>query len=304
MKSRTVGFAGYLGYKTFSLVLAVLPRGAVLALGAGLGRLAYHLDAKHRRIAAANLAVAFGAEKTPPERDRINRRFFAQLGRSLLDVLKASHMSAARVGSLFEVEGRAHMDRALAAGKGVLLFTGHYGSWELTIPGLSECAPLQAIHRDLDNPFIGRDLARLREKLGAAGTISKFNAARPVLQALARGEIVAILIDLNVLHSSNPVFVDFFGKPAATTPALAAFHLKTGAPIVPMFCEPLPGGRYRMTCHEPLVFERTADHDADVLKITQTCTKMIERRIRERPEPWFWVHKRWNTRPRGETRTA
>jgi len=303
VKSRVGAFVGYLAYKSFALVLAVLPRRAVLALGGGLGRLACRLDSKHRRIAESNLAVAFGGEMTPAERARLNKRFFARLGRSLLDILKAAHMSAARVRGLFEVEGRAAMDRALAAGKGVLLVTAHYGTWELTIPAVAECAPLRVIHRDLDNPFIGHDLTLLREKLGA-GSISKFGAAKPVIQALARNEIVAILIDLNVLHSSGPVFVDFFGRPAATTPALAAFHLKTGAPIVPMFCEPLPRGRYRMTFEEPLVFERTGDHDADVLKITQSCTKMIERRIRKRPELWFWVHKRWNTRPPGETRTA
>ena len=302
-KSRAGAFIGYLAYKAFALFLAVLPRRAVLALGGGLGRLVYHIDAKHRRVVEANLSVAFGSEMTPAERAGLNKRFFAALGRSLLAILKAAHMSAARVRGLFEVEGRPHMDRALAAGKGVLLFTGHYGTWELTIPALVESAPLRPIFRDLDNPFIGRDLARLRERLGA-GSISKFGAAKPVLQALARNEIVAILIDLNVLHSSGPVFVDFFGRPAATTPALAAFHLKTGAPIVPMFCEPLPRGRYRMTYEEPLVFERTADHEADVLKITQTCTNMIERRIRKRPELWFWVHKRWNTRPDGESRTA
>lgn len=303
MKSRAGALPGYLAYKSFALFLAVLPRRAVLALGGGLGRLAYRLDPKHRRIVESNLAVAFGSEMTSSERSRLSKRFFARLGRNLFDILKATHMSAARVLGLFEVEGRAHMDRALATGKGVLLFTGHYGNWEFTIPGLVECAPLQAIHRDLDNPFIGRDLARLREKFGA-GTISKFGAAKPVLKSLARNEIVAILIDLNVLHSSGPVFVDFFGRPAATTPALAAFHLKTGAPIVPMFCEPLARGRYRMTFEEPLVFERTGDHDADVLKITQSCTKMIERRIRKRPELWFWVHKRWNTRPPGEKQTA
>ena len=300
MKSRAGAFAGYLGYKAFTLFLAVLPRRAVLALGEGLGRLAFRLDSKHCRIVESNLAVAFGKEKPPAERTRLARRFFAQFGRNFFDILKATHMSAARVRGLIDVEGRAHLERAIAAGKGVLVFTAHYGNWEFTVPVLSASAPLQAVYRDLDNPYIGRDLARLREKF-EAGTISKFGAARPVLQALARNEIVLILIDLNVLHSSGPVFVDFFGRLAATTPALAAFHLKTGAPIVPMFCEPLPRGRYRITFHEPLAFERTADHAADVLKITRSCTNMIEQRIRERPEPWFWVHKRWNTRPAGET---
>lgn len=303
MKSKAGAVAGFLAYKSFTLFLAILPRRAALALGGGLGRLAYRVDPKHRRIVESNLAVAFGKEKTAAERERLAGRFFARLGRSLFDILKATHMSAARVRGLIDVEGRPHIDRALSAGKGVLVFTAHYGNWEFTVPPLAECAPLRAIQRDLDNPRIGRDLARLREKFGA-GTISKFGAARPVLHALARNEIVLILIDLNVLHSSGPVFVDFFGRPAATTPALAAFHLKTGAPIVPMFCEPMPRGRYRLTFHEPLVFERTGDHAADVLKITRTCTNMIELRIRERPEPWFWIHKRWNTRPHGETPTA
>ena len=299
MKNGAGAALGFLFYKAFTLVLAILPRPAVLILGAGLGRLAFRLDGRHRRIAEANLALAFGGERTAAERTALARRSFMALGRTLLDILKAAHMSRARVLGLFEIEGRAHMERALAAGKGVLLFTGHFGNWELTIPALTSIAPLRAIHRELDNPRIERDLHRLREKLGA-GTISKFGAAKPVLQALGRNEIVAILIDLNVLHSSGPVFVDFFGRPAATTPALAAFHLKTGAPIVPMFCRPLPGGRYRMTFHEPLVFQGSGDQEADVLKITRTCTKMIERQIRRRPELWFWVHKRWNTRPAGE----
>jgi Kdo2-lipid IVA lauroyltransferase/acyltransferase len=303
MKSGAGAAVGFLSYKAITLALAVLPRRAVLWLGAGVGRLAFRLDRGHRRIVEANLATAFAAEMTPDERDRLARRAFAELGRMLLDILKATHMSRDRIYGLFEIEGRSHLERALAGGKGALLFTGHFGNWEFTIPALTSIGPLQAIHRELDNPRIERDLHRLREKLGA-GTISKFGASKPVLQALARNEIVAILIDLNVLHSSGPVFVDFFGRPAATTPALAAFHLKTGAPIVPMFCEPLARGRYRMTLHEPLVFEGSGDREADVLKITRTCTNMIERQIRRRPELWFWVHKRWNTRPAGETPTT
>ena len=180
---------------------------------------------------------------TPAERAGLNKRFFAALGRSLLAILKAAHMSAARVRGLFEVEGRPHMDRALAAGKGVLLFTGHYGTWELTIPALVESAPLRPIFRDLDNPFIGRD-PRLRERLGA-GSISKFGAAKPVLQALAGTRSWPSSSTRTSSGASGAVFVDFFGRPAATTPALGAFHLRTRAPLLPVFCRPAPGGGYR-----------------------------------------------------------
>jgi KDO2-lipid IV(A) lauroyltransferase len=139
-------------------------------------------------------------------------------------------------------------------------------------------------------------------KLGA-GIINKFGAARPILQALGRNEIVAVLIDQNVLRS-QAVFVDFFGKAAATTPSLAAFHLKTGAPLVPIFVHPGRSGRYVVKIREPLSVPSSGSMEEDVLKITQLCTKIIEHEIRQNPELWFWVHKRWNTRPVDEVTTV
>lgn len=292
---------GFAVYKTIATVFAVLPRRLCLAAGGGLGRLAFRLDRRHRQIALANLAIAFGRERTPKELAAVARESFVRFGRVLADILKLTRYSRAKVLGLVTTEGRENLEAARAKGKGALLFTAHFGNWEVATAVVSEVGPVRVIARALDNPRLEKDLFRFRTRLGSE-VINKFGASKPILRALGRNEIVAILIDQNVLRS-QAVFVDFFGKAAATTPGLAAFHLKTGAPLVPLFVDPAPGGRYRLRILPPLEFPPLGHRDEDVLKITQICTKMIEREIRRSPEQWLWVHKRWNTRPAEEVQS-
>jgi KDO2-lipid IV(A) lauroyltransferase len=155
------------------------------------------------------------------------------------------------------------------------------------------------VARPLDNRLVEAEMARFRGDLGAR-VISKFQAAKPVLQALRRNEMVAILIDQNVLRSQG-VFVDFFGLPASTTPAPAAFHLRSGSPLHPVFCYPNPDLTYRIKIGPPLEAVPSGEWSRDVLQITALCTKMIEAEIRANPGQWFWFHNRWKTRPEGES---
>jgi len=297
----TVGtYIAYGFYKSFAGCLAVLPRGLVLAAGSFFGRLVYHLDARHRRIALANLAQAFSDSRTAGEREKIALRSFENFVRSVFDALKTAGWTPSRLMSIIDVEGYDYLDEAARAGRGVLLFTGHFGNWEMVIPPFSGRVPFHIIARPLDNPLIDRDFLKARSRRG--GTIvNKFGAGRPILRALGRNEAVGILIDQNVLRR-EAVFVNFFGKPAATTPALAVFHLRTGAPILPMACVPAPGNRYAFRIGPPVeIPPLSGDEDADVLKITDICTKMIEETIRRDPSLWLWVHKRWQSRPLHET---
>ena len=289
---------GFAVYKTVSTIFSVLPRRLCLAAGGGLGRLAFRLDRRHREIALSNLALAFGRERTPAEMTAVARESFVRFGRVLADILKMARYSRAKVLGLVTTEGRENLEAALAKGKGALIFTAHFGNWEVANAVVSEVGPFRVIARALDNPYLEKDLFRFRTRLGS-DVINKFGASRPILQALGRNEIVAILIDQNVLRS-QAVFVDFFGKAAATTPGLAAFHLKTEAPLVPLFVDPAPGNRYRLRILPPLEFLSRGRRDEDVLKITQICTKMIEHEIRRTPEQWLWIHRRWNTRPAEE----
>jgi KDO2-lipid IV(A) lauroyltransferase len=266
------------------------------------GELVFRLDRKHSRLALANLEVAFGSATGPDARRRIARDSFRHFGRVMADTLKWTRLRASRRAKLLKVDGEEHILRALRGGRGGLIFSAHFGNWEVAAEAVAALAPLSVVARPLDNPLIEAELARFRKRLGTR-IISKFQAVKPILKALRQNELVAILIDQNVLRS-QAVFVDFFGRSAATTPGLASFHLRTRAPLVPVFCFPAPRSAYLVKVGEPLTFEPGGEYDRDVLKITQACTKMIETEIRQNPGLWFWFHNRWKTRPGIETGPA
>jgi KDO2-lipid IV(A) lauroyltransferase len=280
-----------------SLFFRLLPRPACLWIGQAFGGLVFRFDREHRRLALANLEIAFGPAAEPARR-RIARDSFRHFGRVTADSLKWTHLRASRRARLLKVEGEERIRQALRQGKGALIFSAHFGNWEVAAEAVAALAPLSVVARPLDNPLVEAELARFRKRLGAR-IISKFQAAKPILQALRRNELVAILIDQNVLRS-QAVFVDFFGRPAATTPALASFHLRTRSPLIPVFCSPGPRSSYLVKVGDALAFHPSGELDRDVLKITQACTKMIETEIRENPGLWFWFHNRWKTRPEAE----
>jgi len=285
----------FLVYQTVSSLFFLLPRPLCLGLGRAFGRLAFRLDLKHRRLALANLQIAFGSSRSPADRARIARSSFANFGQVMADLIKMPFLSDKRREALLRLEGGDNLRRALEGGRGALIFTGHFGNWEVAAFPLSRIAVLNVIARELDNKLVERRLLRLRNGLGGR-VIYKNRAAREVLQALGRNETTAIVIDQNVLRREG-VFVDFFGRPASTTPALAAFHLRTGAPLLPLTCHTFPDGSYRLCLDRPLVFQPSGRQAADVLKITQLCTKIIEAQVREKPELWLWFHDRWRSRP-------
>jgi KDO2-lipid IV(A) lauroyltransferase len=207
-------------------------------------------------------------------------------------------MKREKIQKLISVEGTEHLERALREGKGALIFSAHLGNWEMATAWVSRIGKVNVVARPLDNSKIEDELLGIRKKLGA-NVIHKQQAARPILRALKDNEMVAILIDQNTVRN-QAVFVDFFGKSAATTPSLASFSLKTKAPLVPVFCYPSQGGMYRLIILPPLKPILTGDEKQDVLKITQLCTKMIQNQIQENPKVWLWFHDRWKTRPEEE----
>jgi len=285
----------FLGLKS---LIGILPRRICLALGRVLGRTVYGLDKKHRNIALKNLQIAFGVEISDEEKGRIARRSFIHFGEALFEILKLPHLSSEKRGSLLDIEGEENVQTALHKGKGVLILTAHYGNWELGIIPLSKMGEFHVIARALDIPILENELLAIRESFGAR-VIYKKQATRHTLRALKEKGIVAILIDQNVLHD-EAIFIDFFGKTAGTTPALAMFHLRTGAPIVPAFALPTPSKGYHIRFLRGLEFPPTDDHREDIRHITQECTRIIEEQIREKPEFWLWFHDRWRSQPETE----
>jgi KDO2-lipid IV(A) lauroyltransferase len=268
----------------------VLPMAAVLALGALLGRAFHALDRPHRRLARQNLEAAFPA-RPEEERAAIAREMFAHFGRLLTVLLKFSTMRPDGMLACVEFEGEERVRAAHALGRGVLLFTGHFGYWEINaLVHALALHPMSVLARPLDNPLLHDLLERVRGRTGNA-VIYRRGAVRRVLRALAANQAVAVLIDQHI-QAADAVYVDFFNRPAATTSALAALALRTGAPVIPVFALPLPGGRFRMV-YEHAVDPPRADAPDPLRDFTQRCTDVLEMYVRRYPGLWLWMHRRW-----------
>jgi KDO2-lipid IV(A) lauroyltransferase len=288
----------YAGVLAVVAVLRVLPMRAVLAAGTLLG-LAFHaVDGGHRRRALRNLESAFPV-RSDRERRAIARHMFEHFGRLLMVLLKFSTMSPAAMLSRVEFEGEERIRAAHTHQRGVLMFTGHFGFWEINalVHGLT-LNPIAVLARPLDNPLLHDLLESVRRSTGNS-VIYRRGAIRRVLRALEANQAIAVLIDQHI-QSADAVYVDFFNRPAATTSALAALALRTGAPVVPAFALPLPGGRFRMVYEHPVEPPPSDDPDA-IREFTQRCTDVLEMYVRRYPELWLWMHRRWrDAEPRGE----
>jgi KDO2-lipid IV(A) lauroyltransferase len=195
---------------------------------------------------------------------------------------------------------------AYARGRGVLFFTGHFVYWELHAMVHAEpFAPIGVVARALDNPKLNELLQAIRERTGNTVVYRK-GAIRDILRRLHAGQGVAVLIDQHV-QPRDAVYVDFFGHPAATTPAVAALALRTGAPVVPVFALRIAPGRYRMIYGDPIE-PPPADSVHAVRDFTQRCTDVLEGYVRRYPDLWLWMHRRWREedvrQPRGMSPSA
>jgi len=283
-----------------SVIAAVrlLPMRAVLAVGTLLGRAFYFFDRGHRRLAMDNLRAAFPL-RSDEECRAICRQMFSHFGRLLVVLLKFRTMRPQEMLACVEFDGEDRVVNAHAQGRGVLLFTGHFGYWEINaLVHALTMKPMAVLARPLDNPLLHDLLESVRTSTGNT-VFYRRGAIRRVLRALDGNQAVAFLIDQH-MQPADAVYVDFFNRPAATTSALAALALRTGAPVVPVFALPLPGGRFRMV-YEHAVDPPSADDEDAIREFTQRCTDVLEMYVRRYPQLWLWMHRRWRDVPSGAT---
>ncbi len=285
--------------RSLQVVLRMVPRRAALLAGRAAGLLAYAVDARHRGVALENLRACLPEAGDERVRRRIARRCFAHFGAVAADCLLLPYRRVSDADRLATWEGIEHLERAHLLGKGVFVISAHLGNWEMVAllqgwVGL----PMAMVTRPLDNPLLERMLARGRRRSGNE-IVHKRRAVRGILKALQDGWCVALLIDQD-FPESDRVFVDFFGRPAATAPTLGLLALRTGAPIVPVLSTLMPDGRYRIRYLPRVEPPSTGDRDADVLGIMSRCTTLLESEIRRHPEQWLWMHRRWKSRARGK----
>ena len=280
--------------------IGALPLETSMRFGKSFGRFFAKRFPKLQKTAVKNLEIAL-PELSQAEKERILRGTFESLGRHLGFVSHFKKFKREDIRDLVEVVGKEeNFDPAYAKGKGVLFFTGHFGSWEVfnLLPPAFDYG-MNILVRRIDNPLVESYVDKMRTRFGS-NTLDKTKSARQMFRALENGELLGILADLNV-QDKEGVFVDFFGVPASTTTSLAKLALKTGAVVLPAFAVWEETKRkYVVYLEPPVEYEKTGDGEADIVELTQKITSVVEKYVRKYPEQWLWIHKRWNTRPEGE----
>jgi Kdo2-lipid IVA lauroyltransferase/acyltransferase len=284
-------------YAEFVLVWLVLkslewtPLVLARRLARGYLRLADLTLPRLRRVADRNLSFAL-PELNTVQRAAIIAGVFRSVARLLVTMARFPSIRRQNLDRWIRFEGYEHFERARQAGRGILFATAHLGNWEFSAYAHSLFAgPMNVVVRPLDNPLVDRLVTRRRE-LSGNRILSKRDPARPILKALAANEAVGVLIDQNV--SSDAVFINFFGIPAAAASGFARLAARSGAAVIPGFalwCD--EEQRYVLRFYPPVAMSGDAGRD------TQALQSALEGVIRAHPDQWLWIHRRWKTRPPG-----
>ena len=280
-------------------IFAVLPRPAAHRAARILAWCGFHLAGRQRRAGLHNLRMVF-PQLTEPERIRILRGSFQNLGRLLVEFTHFPELTEGNIADHVVHDGLENYLEGLRRGRGVIFMTAHFGAWELSSFAHALYGyPLKFIVRPIDNPRVEELISNYRTLSGNV-PIGRRSAARDILKTLRQNEAVGILFDQNTTRSEG-VFAEFFGIPAATTPAIALFAQRAGAAVIPGFLiwdEKL--GKHRLRLDPPVELINTGDLDHDVLENTKRFNRVLEEYVRKYPEQWLWIHRRWKTRPEGE----
>ena len=271
----------------------LLPLHVAERLGRGAGLLYRLVDARRRRLVAANLALAF-PEKPPEEIGRLARGVFAHFGGLAADLLRSETEPVESLLARVEVVGLEHARAAASSGRGVFFASPHIGSWEWAalVTGAHGFS-VTIVARPLDNPLLDARLTAMREKTGCR-VVSKRDAARTLLRALRGGCLVGILADQRA-RPPDAVLVPFFGRPAWTTTSIARLAEKTGALFLPVVCLRTSPGRYRLVYSEPVDPALLPPEERQVAALTARVTALVESQVRGAPEQWLWLHDRWRS---------
>ena len=269
--------------------LRILPRRAAFALGIVYASILDKAVPRLRRIAYRNLSWAL------PDADArsITDGVFRSIGRLLATFSRFPTLNRSNISDWIRYEGLEHFHQAKRRGRGVLFATAHMGNWELSAfaHGLMT-EPMHVVVRPLDNPLIDR-LVESGRALSGNKIIGKKEAARAILRALAANEAVGILVDQNASLDEG-VFVDFFGTAACAGSAFVKIAARSGAAVLPGFAIWSDAEqRYILRFYPAL--EMTGDTHADTARLH----KQLEHVVRENPDQWLWIHRRWKTRPAG-----
>ena len=295
LKRRIKDLRTYLIILFFVKFFRLLPRRTGIATARALAALFYKLNKRHRGNTIRQLTMAFGNEKTDQEIRDIARRVFIHFATAVVDTIRIPFFLKQGIDRYITAGDIQPIRKAIADGKGFIILTGHFGNWELMGAWTAQHGfPLRVVGRSISDPRLDRLIVDIRNKAGYFN-ISRGKQTREILTALKNGYAIGMLIDQDTRVKG--VFVDFFNKKAHTPIGPVVLARKFNIPIIPMFMYLKEDLTYRVECFPPVEQVDTGNREADIITNTQRCTDVYERIIRQHPEQWAWMHRRWKKQP-------
>ena len=285
------------GLFTTSWLIAKLPYGLVKVVTHGLLFIGFHLTVKLKRVARETLALAFRGEKDEQETRRIIRECFTHFGRGMIEMIYyTAHPE--RAAAKFRIEGKEHLDRALSEGRGAVAVTAHFGNFPLMMLALAQMGyPVNCVIRETRDPHIRDHVFKnmTKTKVKPIYTLPRKACVNNCLAALRNNEILFMLLDQN-FGSAGGVFVDFFGRKAATATGPVVLAGRAQALILPMFVVRQEGDFHKIFIEPPRAIEPRGNGNDKIAAHVSELTRVIETYIRRYPQEWGWMHRRWKTR--------
>jgi lauroyl/myristoyl acyltransferase len=271
----------------------LFPRWMCLAVATRVGTIASLLHWAGRKEALSNLASVFGERYTPAQRRRLVRASYQHFSRAMSDLFWSPRLTRENLSDIFDLTEVERLKREQGTDRGMIFACMHYGGfeWIALALGLSDFRCTVVTQR-FRNPLLNATFNQLRE-LGGHQTVRREGALLRLYKALVNQRSVTLAVDLTISPKLPAVPITCFGMPRPVTFAHAWLHQRTGAPIIPTHCEPLPDGRYRLVLHPPLRVEEGATPQ----EIAQACWDAFEPVIRANPAPWLWMYKHWRYLP-------
>jgi Kdo2-lipid IVA lauroyltransferase/acyltransferase len=282
----------------FGLVLAtrlvpLFSRKACFYLAQFLGAVIFVLDRHGRKVALSNLEVAFGSELSSGARKRIARESFQHFARTMLDLLWSPRLTPENYSRYVEFENFEEIARATGPERNFIMACYHYSNFEwLSIAGGYAGIIGTIISQEFKNELLTPIFKAIREGPGHEFVPRDRGLVR-LYKAVRRKRTAALLADLTIPPGWGAVAIDCFGLKTSVTSAHAWLHERTGVPIIPAHCQPLPQGRYRVVFHPQIRSEPGMTHQ----QIAQACWDSFEPWVRKDPAPWLWMYKHWRYRP-------
>ncbi|OQY20605.1 MAG: hypothetical protein B6I36_00270 [Desulfobacteraceae bacterium 4572_35.1] len=274
-----------------ALIFRAMPRIPALKLGRFLGRMSRFFLPKRVKTTSDNLHLAYPDKNTKWIKQQICQ-VFEHLGISAVEMLCLDRFNKpGSIEKLFTIEGLENLEKLKEKGQGAFLMTAHIGFWEcgtVVFPQLG--FPIDFVTKTIRNPYVDRFFRKQRQSAGGHCLDSK-HGARRIMRTLSQNRFVGILLDQHI-SKKRAVIVNFFDRPAYATPIIPQIVLKTKTPIIPAFSYRNPDFSYKIVVGEPIVFSEPITPES-VQNCTQRLTDIVEKAIREQPDQWFWVHRRW-----------